>query len=332
MMDPEVRMRKVLAGVFSVFVVIPLLSGALFLAGVRSWVLDPAFYSSAAGDERLYDGWEEGASRFLAAAEADDGLALDVVAARAGLSAAFTSRDLAGIASRFAEEAVNGIRTSTAGSVVSLDLRPIKTELNAAIDPFIRAYVKAYSGPASPSSGNARGKLADRIRAIPDEVPLGRTPAEAGQAFPVFLRGRTVAQALDRSVFAFLAVACLAAFAAAMASSSLWIERAKWFGGLFVAPSVLLIASGAIAWIGASGISGAGSGLIAERLAALVGELWRSAGPDAVRIASVLAEAVQRVGKSFFLTGLAAAGVSAVFSAARFAQLPEDDERSLPEL
>ena len=158
---------------------------------------------------------------------------------------------------------------------------------------------------------------------------MSEGPAGSGRDLPAFLRGRTVAQALDRSVIAALAVSCLAAFAAAMASSSLWAERARWFGRLFALPSVLLIVSGAVAWFGASAISGAGSGLIADRLASIAADIWNAAGPDAAGRASVLAEAIQRVGKSFFLTGLVAAGVSALFSAARFAQLPDDDDRSL---
>lgn len=326
-------MREAIAGLFAALVVVPMLIVAQFSFASRSWILDSDFYRSITADERLYEGWEGGASTALVHAAEQEGYLLDPEATKTALAASYKDAELARLTSSFAGDTVDRIRTLPVGGGSTLDLTPLKRDVQSRLGVFAKTYAASVrtAPPVSdhdlsvrPSSVSSdrwaallSSTLSRALEAAPDAVPL-QGPRVEPRRLPALRQGTTLGSTLDRSLLAMGGFTALIWVTCSMMARSRWRDRFIWLGSTLGFASFFPIAMGAVMLIGASPLAGAGSAVIAERLSGIVAEIYRAAGSDAQRIASVLAQALARVGRSFFMTGLISAAVAAALSSARF--------------
>lgn len=332
-------MKETIAGFFAVFVVVPMLIVSQFAFASRTWLLDGDFYRSITSDERLYEGWEAGASKALVGAAAKEGILLDMPATEAALAASYTDAELARLVSSFSGDTVDWLRGLKIGVDTSLDLRELKGDVQGRLGVFTSSYAASVPEGKPSSSRDLSVRPADLrgdqwvslfssdlvsiLETLPEEVPVSAPFVENGR-LPALRSGSTVASAMDRSIMGLGGMAVLIWVTCSMIAHTRWRHRFIWLGSTLGTASVFPIAVGAVMLVCASPLAGAGGTFVAERLSGMVAEFFRAAGNDAQRIAAVLASALSRVGLSFFLTGLVTAAVAAALSSARFF-LSEDD-------
>ncbi len=333
-------MKEAIAGLFAAVVVVPMLIVSQFAFASRTWLLDGNFYRSVTADERLYEGWESGAAQGLVRAAAEEGYDLDAAAAETALAASYKDAELARLVSSFVGDTVDRVRNLEVGAQTDLDFRGLKADVRGRLAVFAASYALAVP-TGSPASGRDltvrpagvdrdrwtalfSAKLEAALDAAPDLVPIEPRPS-ADRRLPVLRSGSTVGSALNGSIMVLGAVAVLFWFTCSFLARSRWRDRFVWLGSTLGFASFFPVAAGAVLLIGASPLAGAGGTFVAERLSGFVAEAFRSAGSDASRIASVLASALSRVGRSFFVTGLVTAAVAAALSSARFFPLDDED-------
>ncbi len=325
-------MRKAVAILFSAIIVVPLLSLSLFLFAGRSWVLDADLYQKILGDERLYQSWEVPAAEAVLVIAEDAGVTLDAEATKIGLKAAYSAEELAALVGGATSDFLRVLGETNWESSLSARNVMFKEELLSRAHLFADAYAKAVAAGSPSSSEEAlvlrdfsvrpenmdlelwRGAFVALITEGIDQVPDPfRLSVAEGMDLPAFLRRGGLSAFYN---FAMLAVAFVAValwLSSGMMAASLWRERFIWLGSVLGFPAALLIISGTAMMIGGGAAAKIYTGAVPGLAAA------------AENIAAVLAPFISRIGQSFLISGLSAAGLSAALSSARFFWRDDDD-------
>jgi hypothetical protein len=325
-------MKRFLANVLFVFIGLPLAISALFLVSARPWALDRETYKRFVEDDRLYAALQapELASRApatieLRAAKGSDPVTLDGPALAAAAQKDLPWPEIKSTASRAVDAVLDAAEGKTAGGRFELDLRSLKSSLEARSPAAARDYLAALASAGRPSPAAGKSAIVARvlsseIGAIPDKVEADRASlavtsstlprAFRGLPIGVLSRGNEVlSQALlNRMTARSVAIAALVIAGLGALGGSGLVSRLSRAGRYLLIPSIIVLGLGAFLAIP--------GGLILQNV--LPPEAREMvAGSGGAQLRAYLASALGPIARSFFIAGLVGASVGGVLASAR---------------
>ena len=263
-------MRKLLALVLAVAVVVPLMLSALSLVSVSQWALDRKFYEQLLGDVRLYEVMlSEDMPNYInnrrPVAEAD---MIPASALSAALRTVVSAEDLRAQSLRMVNEVFDAVEGRTDGFELYLDTTQIKQTLQTESGARKFAKTLASSLPACTANQTAVASGSVLMRCLPSNQSADEAATSIAAALPAFLdgvpdrislqnerydwarwtRGTPMAFAMANS----LSVAIVILFAlaggawllTALAADSSSRERLLWLGWMLIVPAALILLIG----------------------------------------------------------------------------------------
>jgi hypothetical protein len=265
-------MRKVLAIIFILVFVIPLVSAALLILPVRTWVLDRSFYAQAFNGERL-SGLIQNSPGFPVKLE------LPIQFSQATLDSLYavikktiTPEYLDSQIQPIIDNTLNLLEGKTSTLSLKLDLKPIKAAiLGDKRDELIQVLSQSIpvcpAEQKSPSQNNVdlcrpasisiesfnktfiSPALTQVAQYLPDEYAVQtpqNLPMEKVFFWTAFFPGLTLPAMLSIATGIVALLAFFFWFLSALIADSSWSLRLKWLGGELIVPALIVLGAAAV--------------------------------------------------------------------------------------
>jgi len=323
-------MRKFIAAIFILILVIPLLTASLITSAVRSWIFNRDFYNQLFNSERI-EFVLENSNLLTPLIEQSGGNEEFAIAANAAFKIVFDSEYLESQLDGFVNQIFDFYQGSSPELNLQIDLKPIKDAIEEEkktefIDAFVNNLPNCNSGKhaeftpfgymrclsISVQSDPLKRELSEEmlprlLPLIPDSIqatsidlsPILKWTSMLGlvsiqQAFNI---GLIILLAI--SVFLWLVVVCIA--------DKRFRVRLRWLGGALILPAILTIASGF---------------LVLSNIAqnwSRAGVQQFSATPLGADLVTSMMDAAQtalsRIGLAFLIVGVIAIGLASILIA-----------------
>jgi hypothetical protein len=258
-------MRRFLSGALFVFLGLPVALSSLFALSIRSWALDPAFYSKALTDARLYSILRS--PEILEAVDGKiviDGYTFSGPGIAAAIQKHLPEAELKQVAVATAEGVVG--RAARGELPADIDLRPLKTALQRDSGAIVADYlaslpapkpgaaagdakdlsVRAANLPATSLSRPVKEAFAAAVKSIPDtvDIPDSKAIAVKDGSGAVLTQGRVGKPALDTLAFAGTGFSALFLLGLGFMGGRGTARSLARTGRMMILPSALVLAVG----------------------------------------------------------------------------------------